>query len=386
MLDLEDAVKPADKAAARKAAIEALSDEVADAGRDPGQRHRDRYHSLDLDAVARSKADMAVVPRAISAHLVGGVREAVARPVLAMIETAAGVLAAAEIAHEAAGLIAGTNDLRADLRLPLGASRESIAASLQLIVLAARAAGIAVFDGVFNGLDDAAGFVTEAEAGRQLGFDGKSLIHPNQIAPCHRAFAPSEAEVARARALVDAFSGGAERLGDEMIERMHVMPRSVCWSEPRLAPPWRIAPALSWADMAQLSQSSDIPLGLTFDDVLLQPLKSSVLPSQADTRTFLTREIPLQIPILSSAMDTVTEADMAIVLAQLGGIGVLHRNLGVEEQAIAIRQVKRFESGMVVNPITMTPRQTLAEALELMKTHRISGIPIVEASGKLCES
>jgi IMP dehydrogenase len=136
--------------------------------------------------------------------------------------------------------------------------------------------------------------------------------------------------------------------------------------------------------MAQLSQSSDIPLGLTFDDVLLQPLESSVLPSQADTRTFLTREIPLQIPILSSAMDTVTEADMAIALAQLGGIGVLHRNLGVEEQAIAIRQVKRFESGMVVNPITMTPRQTLAEALELMKTHRISGIPIVEASGKLC--
>lgn len=223
VLDLEDAVKPADKAAARKAAIEALSDKwpmpVAVRVNGIGTE----YHSLDLDAVARSKADLAVVPRAISAHLVSGVREAVARPVLAMIETAAGVLAAAEIAHEAAGLIAGTNDLRADLRLPLGASRESIAASLQLIVLAARAAGIAVFDGVFNGLDDAAGFLTEAEAGRQLGFDGKSLIHPNQIAPCHRAFAPSEAEVARARALVDAFSGGAERLGDEMIERMHVI-------------------------------------------------------------------------------------------------------------------------------------------------------------------
>ncbi|HVM22284.1 MAG TPA: IMP dehydrogenase [Sphingomicrobium sp.] len=128
----------------------------------------------------------------------------------------------------------------------------------------------------------------------------------------------------------------------------------------------------------------DIPLGLTFDDVLLQPLESSVLPSQADTRTFLTREIPLNIPILSSAMDTVTEADMAIALAQLGGIGVLHRNLGIDEQAAAVRQVKRFESGMVVNPITMTPDQTLAEALELMKTHRISGIPIVETSGRLC--
>jgi IMP dehydrogenase len=136
--------------------------------------------------------------------------------------------------------------------------------------------------------------------------------------------------------------------------------------------------------MAQLTEVAEIPLGLTFDDVLLQPLESSVLPSQADTRTQLTREIPLHIPILSSAMDTVTEADMAIAMAQLGGIGVLHRNLTVEEQAAAVRQVKRFESGMVVNPITMTPDQTLAEALDLMKSHRISGIPIVEKSGKLC--
>jgi IMP dehydrogenase len=136
--------------------------------------------------------------------------------------------------------------------------------------------------------------------------------------------------------------------------------------------------------MAQLSQTADIPLGLTFDDVLLQPLESSVLPSQADTRTRLTREIPLNIPILSSAMDTVTEADMAIALAQLGGIGVLHRNMTVEQQAAAVRQVKRFESGMVVNPITMTPDQTLADALELMQANRISGIPIVEKSGKLC--
>jgi len=135
--------------------------------------------------------------------------------------------------------------------------------------------------------------------------------------------------------------------------------------------------------MAQLNTTSDIPLGLTFDDVLLQPLQSSVLPSQADTSTRLTREIPLNIPLLSSAMDTVTETDMAIALAQLGGIGVLHRNLDVEAQAAAVRQVKRFESGMVVNPITMAPDQTLADALELMKLHRISGIPIVEKGGKL---
>ncbi|WP_205480668.1 IMP dehydrogenase [Sphingomonas arenae] len=136
--------------------------------------------------------------------------------------------------------------------------------------------------------------------------------------------------------------------------------------------------------MADILDAPDIPLGLTFDDVLLQPLESSVLPSQADTRTQLTREISLCIPILSSAMDTVTEADMAIAMAQLGGIGVLHRNLSVEEQAAAVRAVKRFESGMVVNPITMTPDQTIADALELMRLHRISGIPIVEASGKLC--
>ncbi len=127
----------------------------------------------------------------------------------------------------------------------------------------------------------------------------------------------------------------------------------------------------------------DIPLGLTFDDVLLQPCASDVLPSQADTRTQLTRSIALNIPILSSAMDTVTEADMAIVMAQLGGIGVLHRNLSIDEQAAAVRAVKRFESGMVVNPITIAPDGTLGEARALMARHRISGIPVVEASGRL---
>ena len=127
----------------------------------------------------------------------------------------------------------------------------------------------------------------------------------------------------------------------------------------------------------------DIRLGLTFDDVLLQPGESSVLPSQADTSTQVTREIRLNIPILSSAMDTVTEADMAIVMAQLGGMGVLHRNLTPEEQAAAVRAVKRFERGMVVNPITMTPDQTLADALELMQRHKISGIPVTEKDGRL---
>ena len=127
----------------------------------------------------------------------------------------------------------------------------------------------------------------------------------------------------------------------------------------------------------------EIPLGLTFDDVLLQPGASDILPSQADTRTRLTKSIALNIPVLSSAMDTVTEARMAIVMAQLGGIGVLHRNLSIEEQCAAVRQVKRFESGMVVNPITIAPNATLAEAQALMLANAISGIPVLEASGKL---
>ena len=127
----------------------------------------------------------------------------------------------------------------------------------------------------------------------------------------------------------------------------------------------------------------DIRLGLTFDDVLLTPGESDVLPGQADTRTRVTRGIALNIPVLSSAMDTVTEADMAIVMAQLGGMGVLHRNLTVEEQVAAVRQVKRFESGMVVNPITIAPEATLAQAQALMTANRISGIPVVERDGKL---
>ena len=222
VLDLEDAVKTDDKDSAREAAVEAVATSwpVPVAIRVNGVASE--WHSLDVDAVARSKADLVVVPRATSAHLVHDLAEAVSKPVLAMIETAAGVLASANIAQETAGLIAGTNDLRADLRLPLDATREPIAASLQLIVLAARAAGVAVFDGVFNSLEDSDGFLREAEEGRRLGFDGKSLIHPSQIAPCHRAFAPSSAEVERAQALVEAFSGGAERFGNEMIERMHV--------------------------------------------------------------------------------------------------------------------------------------------------------------------
>ncbi|HEX4761976.1 MAG TPA: CoA ester lyase [Sphingomicrobium sp.] len=222
VLDLEDAVRPEDKDVARDSAVETSATDwpMPLAIRINGVGSE--WHSLDIDAVARSNAGFVVVPRAISARMMRGVVDAAGKPALAMIETATGVLCAADIAKDSAGLIAGTNDLRADLRLPLDSAREPISASLQMIVLAARSAGVAVFDGVFNGLDDPDGFAAEADEGRRLGFDGKSLIHPNQIAPCHRAFAPAEAEIDRARRLVEAFRGGAERFENAMIERMHV--------------------------------------------------------------------------------------------------------------------------------------------------------------------
>jgi IMP dehydrogenase len=128
----------------------------------------------------------------------------------------------------------------------------------------------------------------------------------------------------------------------------------------------------------------EIETGYTFDDVLLKPAASEILPSQASTKTRLTREIALNIPVISAAMDTVTEAEMAIIMAQLGGMGVLHRNLTVEEQCDAVRRVKRFESGMVINPITITPDATLGEAQSLMTRNKISGIPVVDTKGKLC--
>ena len=222
ILDLEDAVKPEDKDVARQAAVKAVATRwrMPVAIRVNGEGTE--WHSLDVEAVVRSRSELAVLPRVSSPEGVQRFADSVGKPVLAMIETAASVLSAAGIALQTAALIAGTNDLRADLRLPLDATRGPISTALQLIVLGARAAGVSVFDGVFNKLDDADGFLAEAEEGKRLGFDGKSLIHPNQIEPCHRAFAPTAAEVERARALVQAFQGGAERFGNEMIERMHV--------------------------------------------------------------------------------------------------------------------------------------------------------------------
>jgi IMP dehydrogenase len=136
-------------------------------------------------------------------------------------------------------------------------------------------------------------------------------------------------------------------------------------------------PSLS-ATAEEVRRSGRIEEALTFDDVLIVPAYSEVLPAATDTRTRLTRSIPLNIPLVSAAMDTVTEAPMAIAMAQHGGIGVIHKNLSIEEQAAHVRRVKKFESGMVVNPLTIHPDQTLAEARQLMATHHISGVPVVE--------
>src|ERR671934_3104509 len=125
-----------------------------------------------------------------------------------------------------------------------------------------------------------------------------------------------------------------------------------------------------------------IPEGLTFDDVLLEPARSEVLPSEVDTRTCLTRQIGLNIPIVSAAMDTVTESHLAIALAQQGGIGFIHRNMSIERQAEEVDRVKRSESGMIVDPVTIAPDKKIADALEVMKRYRISGVPVTK-DGKL---
>jgi IMP dehydrogenase len=132
-------------------------------------------------------------------------------------------------------------------------------------------------------------------------------------------------------------------------------------------------------ELAMAANGREAPReALTFDDVLLKPGLSDVLPSEVDIRSRLTRDISVNIPIVASAMDTVTEAKMAIAMAQAGGIGVIHRNLEPDDQAGQVRQVKKFESGMVVNPLTIDPNATLADALDLMREHGISGVPVVE--------
>src|SRR5262249_6381236 len=133
--------------------------------------------------------------------------------------------------------------------------------------------------------------------------------------------------------------------------------------------------------MAQRPVLNDASVALTFDDVLLQPRASDVLPSEADVSSRVTREITLKIPVLSSAMDTVTEGPLAIAMAQAGGIGVVHRNLTPDVQAEQVAMVKRYVAGMVVNPVTIQPTATLRDAWRLMEAHKISGVPVVEGGG-----
>src|SRR5512136_2922578 len=127
----------------------------------------------------------------------------------------------------------------------------------------------------------------------------------------------------------------------------------------------------------------NIPEGLTYDDVLLLPAHSTVLPRDVDLTTRLSRNIPLNIPLVSAAMDTVTEARTAITMAREGGIGIIHKNFTIFEQALEVDKVKKSESGMIVDPITMRPNQKIREALDIMAKYRISGVPITRPDGKL---
>lgn len=221
VLDLEDAVKPQDKDSAREAAIEAVSHPF------PGLtairiNAGEPWHEADLAAVADSAVQLLVYPLTGRPEDIERVADRTGKPVMAMIETARGVINAAAIAVESAALIAGTNDLSADLGLRPGHARPVLTTALQMTILAARAAGIAAFDGVYNRLDDPEGLEAECREGRSFGFDGKSLIHPNQIETANRRFGPSADEVEAAKRLIEAATGGAERYEGEMIESMHV--------------------------------------------------------------------------------------------------------------------------------------------------------------------
>jgi (3S)-malyl-CoA thioesterase len=223
VLDLEDAVKPEDKAEARSAAAAAVKEGFG--GRPVAIRvnmQGSPWYGDDVVALRHGGADYAVLPKAETPRQVHDLAVLVEMPVLAMIETARGVLAAPAIAPGTSALIAGTNDLSADLAIPPGSGRSGLGHSLQTVVLAARAAGVAAFDGVYNKLEDDEGLAEQCREGRAFGFDGKSLIHPSQIDTANRIFGPSEEEVEAAARLIAAATGGAERFDGRMIEAMHV--------------------------------------------------------------------------------------------------------------------------------------------------------------------
>jgi citrate lyase subunit beta/citryl-CoA lyase len=223
ILDLEDAVRPEDKEAAREAAVTAARDGFG--GRavairiNPGDSP---FFGADVVAIRRSAAHFIVLAKAESEQQVHDAVRLMERPVLAMIETPRAVIDAASIAPAAAALIAGTNDLAASLALPAPADRGGLVYALQRIVLAARAAQIPAFDGVYNRLEADDGLAAECAQGRAWGFDGKSVIHPSQIETVNRAFAPTAAELTAAQRLIAAATGGAERHEGRMIEALHV--------------------------------------------------------------------------------------------------------------------------------------------------------------------
>jgi citrate lyase subunit beta/citryl-CoA lyase len=223
VIDLEDAVPAADKAAARAAAAEAVREGFGDRlvavrVNPAGTRH----YGEDVVALRRSAIDFVVLAKVENPRQPADATWLTGKPVLAMIETARGVIDAAAIAPATRGLIAGTNDLSAELGIEPGGGRGGLVYALQRIVLAARAAGVAAFDGVHNGLEDDEALAGECRQGRAFGFDGKSVIHPSQIGTANRLFGPSEDEVAAARRLIEAATGGAERFEGRMIEEMHV--------------------------------------------------------------------------------------------------------------------------------------------------------------------
>ena len=225
ILDLEDAVPDDRKDEALAHAVDAVAEGFG--GRLVAVRiniEGTPWHGREMVAVKGSAADYVVLPKAENPKQVKDVFSVCQKPVIAMIESAAGVMAAPAIAavEGCAALFMGNNDLRQDLGIPPSVGREGLALSLQSVILAARAAGIAVFDGVFNRLDDEAGFEAECAAGHGLGFDGKTLIHPSQVPVANQVFGPDPQAVADARRLIEAVTGGAERFEGRMVEGMHV--------------------------------------------------------------------------------------------------------------------------------------------------------------------
>ncbi len=223
ILDLEDAVPDDAKDAARAAAVAAVAEGLGDRIAAIRLNGADTpWHRADLAAIGNSAAAIVVLPKVESADRATAVADAVGKPVYAMIETPAGVLAAPAIARRAgvAGLIVGTNDLAHSLRVPAG--RAGLAHALQAVLLAARLGGCIALDGVWNRLDDAQGLAAECAEGRAFGFDGKTLIHPGQIDIANAAFGPSAVEIEDARALIDAATAGAARFRGRMVEAMHV--------------------------------------------------------------------------------------------------------------------------------------------------------------------